>query len=109
MADIFLYTPETRLNSMHIKVLREAGIIPIKVASLDSVKQLARPMTMPDFELDMLAYVAFKTIKEYGQYAHSAFGRNVAELMVRRTAIATEAQRAATGNTDAVEDEGGHD
>jgi hypothetical protein len=96
VAEIFLYTPETQLNSMHLKALRKAGLVPIKVGRLDSVKQLARPVAVPNADIDLMAYAAFKTIQDYGQSAHAMFGKNIAELMARRTASAIEARSAET-------------
>jgi hypothetical protein len=93
MAEIFLYTPDAKLNSMHLKAMREAGIIPVKVAELAAVKQLARPVAVPDADLEMLSYAAFATIRDYGQYAHAAFGKKVSELLTARTASAIETRQ----------------
>ena len=38
MGEVFLYTKDAEINSQHLKALRAAGFIPVKVASMDAVK-----------------------------------------------------------------------
>lgn len=85
MSEIFLYTPQARLESAQLEALRRKGYIPVKVENMEAVKIVPAPIGIPQATLDVVLQAACQTFSEYAHDSsvNARFGRHLASLMLK--------------------------
>jgi hypothetical protein len=85
---ILLYTKAAGINAAGLKLLTDAGYVPIKVASPEDVKLLALQVTHQVAPSDMgtILRAALTAINQYGDGPPQQFGKALAKMLLAQQA-----------------------
>lgn len=90
---IFLYTDAADLTDEVKSAMIEAGYLPVRVESLDSVRILTAPVTYDEVVLPLVLRAALGALEKSahsGTYHTAEFGLRLARLLLAKTVTPTE-------------------